>query len=903
MTTNHSRTARRRQKKTMKKPLWKKILMTLFIIFIFAGLGVTTVFGYFIATAPKIDFDKLDVPYASQFYDKNGDPFAEIGAENRVKIEYDDLPEVLINAVTATEDARFFDHPGIDIRRIGGAIKANIQHGFGSEGASTITQQVVENMFLTPEKSIKLKVQEQWLALKLEREFSKEQILEMYLNKIFYGSNAYGVAKAAEVYFGKEDLHDLTLVEAAMLAGLPQRPTAYNPFENPDLMAERVDTVLKLMVRHGKITQEEADEARNTDIASVLTDKKPKSFPYDAYIQQVQRELEDKLEGVDYNTAGLKVYTALDTSIQDHVEFLLTDSDENPISYPDDELLAGMTVVDTKSGAIQAIGGSRNREDAFGSNYAIDANRQGGSTMKPLLAYGPAIEYEKWSTYHQINDDAPYDYGGANPIQNWNRQYQGWMSARYALKESLNVPAVKTMEEIGFDRAQTFAEGLGINFHNDKVLIGDAIGGTETNVSPLQLAGAYSAFGNEGIYTEPYAVVKVEFPDGSVVDLKPESEAVMSDYTAYMVTDMLKSVLSDGTGTNANIPGLPVAGKTGTTNVSGKSGANNSWFSGYTTNYSIAIWTGYKEHNRIIEDTQIPHALFKNTMTEISKDIETSDFVKPDSVVEVAVEKGSNPPALPSSYTPKENIVTELFVKGTEPSSVSEKFDELDPVSGLTAKYNEGNNSIDVSWKYDADADVSFEVAYKVSDGDFKQLTTTSDLQVAITEVEQDTTYTIQVTAVSNENNSKSAAQSTTVTIGNEEEPDDEEPDEPIPSVEGLSASFNEANASINVTWQYNGPSAQFEVDINGSKQTVQSKSVQINGATPGNTYTITVTPIADGNRGESRNTSITVPANDNNDDQNNDDPGNDDDSNNDDNTDDEPNDDDADQDEREDEQ
>src|SRR5699024_11167001 len=223
---------------------------------------------------------------------------------------------------------------------------------------------------------------------------------------------------------------------------------------------------------------------------------------------------------------------------------------------------------------------------------------------------------------------------------------QGWVSARHGLVHSLNVPTINTFMEVGADRAKEFAEDLGIEFADEHIGPFDVIGGSKTEVSPLQLAGAFSAFGNEGIYTEPYAVVKVEFPDGSVVDLKPEPEAVMSDYTAYMVTDMLKSVLSSGTGTNANIPDLPVAGKTGTTNVKGKSGANNSWFSGYTTNFTIAVWTGYDENNRIIEDTQIPHALFKNTMTEISKDIETADFVKPESVVEVEIEKGSNPPAL-----------------------------------------------------------------------------------------------------------------------------------------------------------------------------------------------------------------------------------------------------------------
>lgn len=859
MTRENSRTARKRaekrkQRQTKKGPLWKKILTAFVIIILLMILTGLSVFGYYVATAPKFDREKLEIAFASQFYDKDGEQFADIGEENRIKIEYEDLPQVLIDAVTATEDARFFEHKGIDFRRLGGAIIANIRDGFGSEGASTITHQVAEKMFLTPEKKIKIKVQEQWLAFHLEREFSKEQILEMYLNTIFYGNNAYGVAKAAEVYFGIEDLHDLNLVQAAILAGLPQRPSAYNPFENPDLMKKRVDTVLDLMVRHGKITKEEAEEAKKVDITTVLTDEKPEPFPYDSFIQKAQKELEEKLDGVDVNTAGLKVYTTLDRNIQDHVEFLLTDSEDNPIPYPDEDLLAGMAVVDTKTGAIRAIGGNRNKETAFGSNYAINAHRQPGSTIKPILAYGPAIEYEKWSTYHQILDE-PYQPSGSNPIRNWNRKYHGWVSARYALVQSLNVPAAKTLEEIGSERVKTFAENLGIEFSTEVLDPRDAIGGTSNTVSPLQLAGAFAAFGNNGIYTEPYAVEKVEFPDGTVVDLKPKPEAVMADYTAYMVTDMLKDVVNEGTGQRVKIPGLPIAGKTGTTNAPNKPGANNSWFVGYTTNYSIGVWSGYQENDRILENTRIPQELFKNTMQEISKDIETPDFEKPNSVVEVEIEKGSNPPALPSEFTPKENIVTELFVKGTEPNKVSEKFDELDPVTNLTATYNEARESIDVSWEYNSEteANVSFEVAYKINDGQFKQLQTIKEMSVSISEIEPGATYTIQVTAVSGDLRSSPA--SATVTVPGEEK-------EQLPPVQGLNAIYNEANQTITASWQYNGPPAQFEVDINGHKQTVQAQNIQINNPAPGTTYTITVTPVSDDNRGSPQSTSVTVPAN-----------------------------------------
>ena len=855
---NQSRMARRNQKKkpTKKsnKSVMKKIMYGALIAIGVIGISVGILFTYYIATAPELDPEKLEDPFSSKFYDMDGNHIGYLGDIRRTKITYDELPDVLIDAVIATEDARFFKHSGIDLRRIASAIKGNITDGFGSQGASTITQQVIENSFYDKEKKIKRKVQEQWLALKLERKYSKEEILEMYLNKINYGSGAYGVASASEEYFGKTDLHELTLVEAAILAGLPQRPTAYNPYESPDLTAGRVDTVLKLMVRHGKITQEEADEAREVDIESLLAGKRSKASPYEAFRQQLRDEINEKLEGVDAYTAGLKIYTTLDTDAQEHVEHLLTDSDENPIPYPDDELEVGLTVLDTKSGAIRAIGGSRNRENIDGLNYGTKAKHQPGSTFKPIIAYGPAIEYKKWSTYQQLNDDKPYDEGIETPIRNWNRKYQGWMSARYALANSLNVPTVKTLVETGYGDAQKFAEGIGIKFHDDKIDIRDAIGGTSTEVTPLQLAGSFRAFGNEGIYNEPYAVEKVEFPDGTVVDLRPEAEPAMSDYTAYMVTDMLKSVMSEGTGQSANISGLPVAGKTGTTNLQGQDGSPDAWFAGYTTNYTISIWAGGYENDNgeraVIPTnvpqgtqpgTQIPRTLFKNIMTELSKDVETKDFERPSSVVEVEIEKGSNPAALPSAHTPQENIVKELFVKGTEPSSVSEKFDQLDPVSNLQATYDEDNEEIEVTWSYDDDDhDVEFEVSMKEDDKGMEKLSTTDDTDYTISNVKDGGTYTIQIVVIDKDNDSlKSEPATTTVTLKEEEED--------VPSVTDLDVQYNESNKVLDVQWNYDGPDATFEVSVSptGNQQTVQGTQLEITNVQPGTTYTITVTPIS----------------------------------------------------------
>ena len=872
---NKSRVARRqKQAKPKQKSIAKRVFLIIGIIFLAMFIAGISLFIYYISTAPELDPEKLSDPFSSQIYDKDGELFAELGNVKRTKVEFDDLPPVLIDAVTATEDARFFDHFGIDLRRIGGAIIANIKRGFGAEGASTITQQVVENAFLTPEKSLKIKVQEQWLALKLEREYSKEQIMEMYLNKIFFGNGAYGVAKAAEVYFGKKDLHDLTLVEAAILAGLPQRPSAYNPFENPDLMAKRVDTVLDLMVHHGKISEEEAEEARQVDIASLLTDEKPATAPHDAFLRKVREEVEEKLDGADIYTDGLKIYTTMDRDAQEYVEFLLTDSEDNPIDYGDDEeLQAGLVVLDTKTGAIQAIGGSRNRENIDGYNYAIQGGRQAGSTAKPIVAFGPAIEYNKISTYHQLEDDQPYQIPGTDhQVRNWDRQYRGWVSARMALARSLNVPTIKAFLEVDNELVKEFGEKLGIEFAQDYVPVTEAIGGAETNVTPLQLAGAYRAFGNGGIYNEPYAVTKVEFPDGKVVELKPTPEPVMADYTAYMVTDMLKSVLTESyaTGGRANIPGLPVAGKTGTTNLPNDQGVNNAWFAGYTTNYTIAVWTGYKEHNKAMSITTVSQQLFKHTMIELSKDIETPDFEMPDSVVEVEVEVGSNPPKLPSKYTPSDKIVRELFVKGYEPKETSDVYDQLDPVDQLAATYDEETNTIHVSWEYESDHDVSFEVSAKINDGQMQKLADVTELSLDITEVEPGAEYEIQVVVISNEGLGNSDPRTTTIIIPELEEEEEEEPEEEeqnIPPVSDLSAVYNEESQIIDVNWQYNGPPAAFKVIVNYRQEhTVQSQGIVIEGALPGETYTITVVPIGtnganEGVEGEARSTTIEIPA------------------------------------------
>ena len=873
MTDKMSRSARRNKKTTKKttsrkRPIWKTILFTILFIGLATGIVGGAVGIYWIVTAPDLDPDKLNIPLSSTLNDKYGEPFATLEIENREQVKYEDLPQVLIDAVIATEDARFFEHKGIDLQRLGGAIVANITDGFGSQGASTITHQVVENFFLSNEKQIKLKVQEQWLALQLERRYSKEEILEMYLNKIFYGNNSYGVVAAAKSYFGVEDLNDLTLAQAAILAGLPQRPTAYNPFRDPELTAYRMNTVLDLMVRHGKITEEEADEAREVDIVAMLAEPEESSTKYGAFIDKVADEISEKLEGINIYTDGLTINTTIDTNAQERVELLLTDTEANPLNYGSDNVQGSIVVTDTKTGAIQAIGGRRNSTGSQELNYAIDkkTNLQPGSTIKPIISYGPAIEYDKISTYHQINDDAPYTVGN-HTFRNFSRTYAGWVTARTALSDSLNVPAVKLFEEVGAERAITFGNQLGLTMP-ENLTISDAIGGGNLTVTPLEMASAFSVFGNGGIYTEPYAVESVEFSDGSTVELSPDSDAVIEDSTAYMVTDMLKDVFTDGTWTSGGMGGLPVAGKTGTTNIGDEAG--DRWFVGYTTNYTVSAWVG--EHivdgKRVgLPDSVHPtiaQQMFRETMLNISEGIDTADFQQPDSVVELAIERGTDPPELASDFTPAAQKIAELFVRGSEPTTTSERFDQLDAVSGLNASYDEEDNSIHVEWDYDTDSDVSFEVSASVDGGSMQGLSTTEDMSLDISEVEAGAEYAIQVVVVSNENNSMtSEPASTSITVPGE----DEEEEENIPPVSGLSATYVEDQGIIDVSWSYDGPPAAFEVTVNGGQtQTVQSQGIEISGTfTPGETYSISVTPIGQEGansdvRGDAQTTSVSIP-------------------------------------------
>ncbi|MDY0406543.1 PBP1A family penicillin-binding protein [Virgibacillus sp. 179-BFC.A HS] len=653
--------------------MWKKILLSMFAVVMLVIVALCIMVAVMIFRAPSLNASDLQTPLSTRIYDQDKKLIGTLfHQENRVKVSIDEVPKVVQDAVISIEDKRFRSHHGVDVHRLAGAIIGNIKNGWGTEGASTITQQVIKRSVLTPEKTLTRKVQEAWLSLQLERKYSKDEILEMYLNNVYFGHGAYGIKTASITYFGQEDLSKLSVSQAALLAGLPNLPSADDPFKYPERAKERRDLVLSAMANNNVISKQQADQAKEIPISKILRKeekKQEKDSPYNAYIDTVYEQLVKKEKIVtekEFYQDGLKIYTYLDSKAQRKVYKMLHSKE---IPYPDKNFEAGISLVDTKTGAVKAVGGGRHFKSISYTNYGSSVKNQPGSTIKPVLDYGPAIEYLKWPTSYTLNDEH-YQYSDGTPINEWDNEYWGNISMRRALEWSRNIPALKAFQAVGSEKAQKFAGGLGIKI--DPIYESASIGGFD-GVTPLQMAAAYAAFGNGGTYNEPNTVKKIVFPDGKEWKPKPKSRTAMHDYTAYMITDMLKTVVASGTGTQANLDGIPVAGKTGSTNIPKElkdqyglgNGIIDSWFSGYTTQYAMAVWTGYPSLKNKDGDIQyirydgsqdIAKQLFRQIMIEIS-DPNTPDFEKPDSVA---------------------TIGSELYVKGTQPQTVPEKQTEPD---------------------------------------------------------------------------------------------------------------------------------------------------------------------------------------------------------------------------------
>ncbi len=814
----------KRTQSPKKKSWFKRILFTILLIGLAGLIGGISLFAYYASSAPELDEELLKFPLSSEIYDINGDLIAKLGEENRKFVAYEDIPQEMIDAIIATEDARFFEHFGLDVWRLGAAVIANIRDGFGAQGGSTITQQVVKNSFLKNEKKLKRKAQEAWLALKLEREYSKEEIFEMYFNRVLMSGTVYGFGTAAEHFYGKE-LNELTLDEMAQLAGMPQSPNNYNPFNYPEKAQKRRDIVLGLMVQHGKITQAEADEAKKVQVANtVLSEEERKTnngMKYPAFVKLVLDELRENGD-FDLLSEGIKIYTTLDPKAQKTVENVMN----NAANFPNETIQSGVAVIDTKTGAIRAVGGGRNYGTDLLFNRAIDVDqRSPGSTAKPLVAYGPAIEYLKWST-GQTTVDEKMTYPNSNQvISNWDGKYNGKMTIREALYTSRNVPAVKTLLEVGLDKPKQFLNNLGINI--DAIYPSTTLG-PNLHISPVQMASAYAAFGNNGVFNNGHAITKIIYRDGvTEKNYAPKPKVAMSDYTAYMVTDILRDTVSnlpDASGNHAVISGVDIAGKTGTSNYSaedfkkyklGNSAVPDSWFAGYTTDYSIAIWAGYDDYGTPITtwaERRLPQTLFKNIMNGlIQSSGKPERFKRPNTVVEATIEVGTSPLQLASEYTPDELKSTELFVRGTEPTTVSDKYQapEIGTVTNLKADIVNNNESINLTWEYTAPSSEEggetttveqpqFEVTMAVGSAAATVVTTTEGTRFTVPSIKAGETYTFTVTPIILEHRGETISTSILVPPTEEEIEEDDDTNQDGNNNDGNNGNNNGNNGGGN---------------------------------------------------------------------------------------------------------
>ena len=588
-------------------------LLTFFVICVIAGGGL---FAYYVSSVPKLTENKLQSTNSSRIYDGNGGLIADLGSEKRESASTDEIPITLVNAITSIEDKRFFTHRGIDVYRIMGAAINNLRHN-STQGGSTLDQQLIKLAYFstnTSDQTLKRKSQEIWLSLQMERQYTKQEILTFYVNKVYMGNGYYGMKTAAKSYFGKE-LGDLSVAQAALLAGIPQAPTQYDPYTNPDAAKERRNTVLNEMYEDKNISKEEYMQAKATDISDGLLPLTNKASyePYlDNYIKQVIEQVSTEANA-DIYSAGLDVYTNLDPDIQKYIWNVYNSNDY--IAYPDDKFQVASTIIDVTNGHVVAQLGSRHQDEniALGTNQAVQTDRDWGSTMKPITDYAPAIEKRVYTNTGTTVYDTPYNFPGTStPVYNWDRKYYGSISLTYAIQQSRNVTAVKALQATGLDYAQSFLKDLGIEY--PEMFYSNAISSSTTSSDPKygasseKMAAAYASFANGGTYYKPSYIKSIKFEDGSTKSYDSKGVEAMSPQTAYMMNSMLKQVLTGGTATEAYVPGTINAGKTGTSNYSDdeyyqvqkESGVYtdlivpDETFVGYNTKYAMAIWTGYE---------------------------------------------------------------------------------------------------------------------------------------------------------------------------------------------------------------------------------------------------------------------------------------------------------------------
>ncbi|WP_172926287.1 penicillin-binding protein PBP1A [Streptococcus sp. 3613] len=640
----------------MNKPTILRLIKYLSISFLSLVIAAIVlgggVFFYYVSKAPSLSESKLVATTSSKIYDNKNQLIADLGSERRVNAQANDIPTDLVKAIVSIEDHRFFDHRGIDTIRILGAFLRNLQSN-SLQGGSTLTQQLIKLTYFstsTSDQTISRKAQEAWLAIQLEQKATKQEILTYYINKVYMSNGNYGMQTAAQNYYGK-DLNNLSLPQLALLAGMPQAPNQYDPYSHPEAAQNRRNLVLSEMKNQGYISAEQYEKAVNTSITDGLQSLKSASnYPayMDNYLKEVINQVEEET-GYNLLTTGMDVYTNVDQEAQKHL-WDIYNTDEY-VAYPDDELQVASTIVDVSNGKVIAQLGARHQSSnvSFGINQAVETNRDWGSTMKPITDYAPALEYGVYDSTATIVHDEPYNYPGTDtPVYNWDRGYFGNITLQYALQQSRNVPAVETLNKVGLNRAKTFLNGLGIDYpslhYSNAISSNTTESDKKYGASSEKMAAAYAAFANGGTYYKPMYIHKVVFSDGSEKELSNVGTRAMKETTAYMMTDMMKTVLTYGTGRNAYLAWLPQAGKTGTSNYTDEEIENHiktsqfvapdELFAGYTRKYSMAVWTGYS--NRLTplvgNGLTVAAKVYRSMMTYLSEGSNPEDWNIPDGI-------------------------------------------------------------------------------------------------------------------------------------------------------------------------------------------------------------------------------------------------------------------------------
>lgn len=622
-----------------------------------------------------VDFDVYRITgcdRTSIIYDGQSDVVTRLhGVQDRTWVSVSELQPSTVYAFISAEDARFFEHEGVDVIRIAGAIVADIKAGSYVQGASTISQQLIKLSHLTSEKTISRKAEEAALAYEMERQYSKEDILEMYLNYVYFGGGYYGIEAAAEGYFGVH-ASDLTLDQSAMLAGILKSPSGYAPHINYAASINRRNNILRLMRDYGYITDDEKKQAA-AKRPTILHDKNEE---YSGYYTDAVTKSAAALMGITVDElirGGYSIYSAMDSDIQHYCEEMF----KNGELFPAEDSEAAIVVLEPSTGMVVAMVGGRSYTGGISFNRATDIRRQPGSVIKPVIAYAPAFEYLNYTAADMILDEET-TFADYTP-SNYGNKYYGWVTVREAVTKSLNVPAVKTLSAVGVYRAKDFAKRCGIEFDDKDDSLALALGGFTYGVSPLQIAGAYSCFASGGIYNTPTLIKKITDRNGlTVYEYRQDSRRVMSEANAYILTSMLKSVVTEGTGHRLNTLDIPIAGKTGTVGLA--NGNRDAWMAGYTPEYTAVVWQGYDSDRLGLLPSSAtggtyPALMLYELFNHIYPDGRSGDFEKPESVKQYSIDaktlKKQHKVVLANAMTPQSSRVTEYFTEETAPEDVS----------------------------------------------------------------------------------------------------------------------------------------------------------------------------------------------------------------------------------------